>query len=139
MIALVLTTAIGFDAHGQQDQPEPTHGGNVVEAGEYHIELVLVGDEMHFYLLGPFGKELPSKGIIGTANIHFVDQTTTIVEIRPKKDGTLHAVLRNPSAFSVMASLMVDGKFVSARFESGPRDSATAQPNRHGIEDGHQH
>ncbi len=140
MIALIAMAGIGMRAHAQHTHPDPMHGGIVAVAGDQYIEIKLTGEELHFYLLDSTGMEMPSNGIIGTAYLQFTDRTSVNVEIRPRKDGILCATLPKPMAFTVVGSLMVDGRFVSARFESGQRDGMPMdKPVPQGVGDEQKH
>jgi hypothetical protein len=64
-IAAAVVLGLMFPAHAHD--PEPTHGGRIVHAGSYHIELVAKGTSIAAFLLGHDEKPLPSRGYQGVA------------------------------------------------------------------------
>ena len=48
-------------------EDEPSHGGRLVDAGNYHVELVISGARADVYISDGAGKALPARGFKGTA------------------------------------------------------------------------
>lgn len=134
----IITSCCGTLLSAQDHMHKAPHGGIVADAGTHHIELVLAGNEAHFYLLDTLGNTLPVEGLTGTAYIQFNDRTTANPEMVPDKKGYLRSALSSPYGFTVVASVKLPSGFVSAQIVSGPR--AIPQPvEQHNASDGHQH
>jgi hypothetical protein len=62
-LSATLLAAVPAAAH----DPTPRHGGRVVAAGTYHVELVAKGGQVEVYLLDHDDKPVPVKGRKGVA------------------------------------------------------------------------
>lgn len=138
-MACVVLLASAASLVGAQHHHVPKHGGVVQEAEGHHIEMVISGDELKFYLSDSLGRSVPLTNASGTAYVRFDGNSSANVEMTVMKDGGLRAVLLNPAMFKLVASIKVDGRFISAPFMSGPRQEVPAAPARHGPDDGHGH
>jgi hypothetical protein len=47
--------------------PRPKHGGQIVEAGDYHVEAVVKGTALEVFIYGHDDKPVVAKGFKGTA------------------------------------------------------------------------
>lgn len=136
--ALIFNTTLhGQDHHGADHKHSAPHGGTVVTADKYHVEMVHKGDKLLFYFLDGAEKTLPNAGITGMAMFQFADKKTQNAEMTAKGDDHFEVVLTNASEFTVIATFNKGDEKVSARLTSGPR-SAPVAPVHH-ISDGHNH
>jgi hypothetical protein len=83
MLAGILWTSAAF-AH----DPKPQHGGAIVVAGTYHVELVAKGTAIDVYLLDHNDKPVTTKGRKGMA-ILVVDGKSTRIPLESVEDKRL--------------------------------------------------
>lgn len=62
--------------------PKPQHGGRIVVAGNYHVEMVAKDRQVHVYLLDHSDKPVTAKGRKGVA-ILVVDGKSTRIPLEP--------------------------------------------------------
>ena len=141
---LTLAGALAFgntlsaqDHHGQDHKHSAPHGGTVVTADKYHIEMVQEGDKLLFYFLDGQEKTIPNTGVTGMAMFQFADKKTANMEMTAKGDDHFELVLTNASDFTVVVTFTKGEEKISARLTSGPRGAAPAPVHQHS--DGHDH
>ncbi len=141
---LTLAGALAFgdtlsaqDHHGQDHHHTAPHGGVVVTADKYHIEMAQKGDKLSFYLLDGSEKTIPNAGVTGQAMFQFADKKTDNVAMTVKGDDRFELVLTNPSEFTVIVTFTKGDEKISARLTSGPRSAAPAPVRQ--SSDGHNH
>ncbi|RAI44817.1 hypothetical protein [Rhodoplanes roseus] len=86
VITAAVVLGLVFPAHAHD--PEPKHGGRIVHAGSYHIELVTKGTSIAAFLLAHDEKPLPSRGYQGVA-ILVVDGKSERVPLAAADDNQL--------------------------------------------------
>jgi hypothetical protein len=64
--------------------PKPQHGGRIVVAGNYHVELVAKDRQIHVYLLDHSDKPIAAKGRKGVA-ILLVDGKSTRIPLQAEE------------------------------------------------------
>ena len=113
LVMMILLTHAGstHDALGQ-------HGGRVVDAGEYHAELVAKADTVDVYLADGDNKAVRSAGFKGLA-ILVVDGKSQRIVLEPAGESRLSgkaasALPRAPQG--VVQITLPNGKTVQARF-----------------------
>ena len=104
---------------GEHHSHASPHGGTVVTAGEYHVEMVKSGNEVKFYISDNAEKAIPLSGITGKAIFQSGGKTET-------KDLMVHedhlmATVDNADKFSgvIIVTMKIGDKTVSAKFNSG--------------------
>ena len=134
---LTLTGALTFSnaMQAQDHEHGSPHGGTVVTAGNYHVEMVQAGDKLEFYLLDGSEKTLPNKGVTGSAMFQFADKKTANMEMTAKGDDHFELVLTNASEFTVIVTFTKGEEKISARLTSGPRGAVPVKQHS----DGHDH
>ena len=83
MLGAAMITSAAF-AH----DPKPKHGGQVVEAGDYHVEAVAKGTTLDVFIRDHDDKNLSSKGFKATA-ILIVKGKPVQVTLAPRDDNAL--------------------------------------------------
>ena len=83
MFGAAMITSAAF-AH----DPKPKHGGQVVEAGDYHVEAVAKGTTLEIFIRDHDDKNLSSKGFKGTA-ILIVKGKPVQVTLAPRDENAL--------------------------------------------------
>lgn len=113
----------GSPDNGGSAQPHaqhPPHGGQMKEAGKYHIEMVanlfLKKDKLAFYLFKGNLKPVTNEGISGTITIEYKDGSTVTDTLPAKGDDYFAAQLEKPEPFNCIVKFQVKGKTVSAIF-----------------------
>src|SRR5262245_803536 len=79
MACLIVAPAAAHD-------PKPQHGGKIVVAGNYHVEMVAKDRQIHVYLLDHSDKPVTAKGRKGVA-ILMIDGKSTRIPLEAG-DGT---------------------------------------------------
>ncbi|WP_244670597.1 hypothetical protein [Rhodoplanes elegans] len=99
--------------------PKPSHGGRIVIAGQYHVELVIAGATVSAYLLGHDDKPRDAAGHQGFALL-VVDgksQRVPLVPAGPNRlEGTAPAPLP-PTAKAVVQITSPGGASAQAKFD----------------------
>ena len=105
-------------AHGQA--PPAAHGGQVQEAHEYWVELVVNSDQVKLYVLNEAQKTVPASEVSGTVKV-LADGKIYKVELAPAERNSLQAKLPVAASGKIVAtaSLTIDGQAASARFNFG--------------------
>lgn len=120
MHAFILAAALAFGgpalAHEAANGP---HGGRVVDAGEYHVELVQTGTGLELFVTD--GKDHPAPaGFKGTA-IVLIDGKSQRVALESAGPGRLRGTMAAPPAAAAIKAVVQlttpDGKPVTARFQ----------------------
>lgn len=90
MIALsAAATVIPVAARG--DAVPGHHGGQVQDAGPYHVELVAKANELTLYVTGAGNKMVDAKGAIGTATV-LTGKTKETVQLTPSTGNVLKGI-----------------------------------------------
>lgn len=116
--ALVSMSTTSF-AHGEP--PRAVHGGQVQEASENWIELVLGADKLTLYVLDHSGRPIPASEVSGTTTVLLGGKVHKL-ELAPAAGNRLEAQLPVDAAGQVAGSvpatvsLKIAGKPASARF-----------------------
>ena len=102
-------------AHGPT--PAAAHGGQVQEAAEHWVELVVRGDQVTVYVNEPDNKPLSAKEWTGKATV-LVGGKTEAVTLTPAEGNSATGRLAAPASGRVTAvlQLTIDGKPAQARF-----------------------
>jgi hypothetical protein len=113
-MSLSLSPLAAF-AHGQP--PAAAHGGQVQEASENWIELVLSGDQVTVYVNDEHNMPVPSAKLVGKATVLAGGQKADVV-LSPAEGNSLTGKL--PAAVSGKATtviaLTIAGKATTVRF-----------------------
>lgn len=113
LIAVALMTAPAA-AH----DPKPQHGGRIVVAGNYHVELVAKDRQIHVYLLDHSDKPVTAKGRKGVA-ILVVDGKSTRIPLEAGDGSRLSGEAAGalpPAPKGVVQITEPSGGTVQARF-----------------------
>jgi hypothetical protein len=117
-IALVAVLSLGPGrsfAHGEP--PQASHGGQVQEAHENWVELVVSRDEVRLYVLDEAKKPVPSSQVTGTATV-LVGGKPYKVQLSPMDanglQGKLPVAVTGKTAATV--SLKIHNQPATARF-----------------------
>ena len=115
----------GGQSQGSNEQahehatPHP-HGGEVKDAGKYHIEMVadmlLKEAQVSFYLLKGAMKSVSNEGITGTVQYKYKDESTVTETLKPKGDDGFSAELKRKEPFYCIVAFLIKGKTVSTVF-----------------------
>ena len=102
-------------AHGPT--PAAAHGGQVQEAAEHWVELVVRGDQVTVYVNEADNKPLPAKEWTGKATV-LASNKTEAVALEPAEGNSATGKLAAPATGRVTAvlQLTIDGKPTQARF-----------------------
>lgn len=141
ILSLMMTTALiagHFSAHAQDRTSMAPHGGALVQAGKYYIEMVKSGDALEFYLLDAAKKPLANKGVTAKGTFLFADGTATEMTMEAIGDDHFQVVLFTASEFRVTVEIIVNKEVVSTRFDSGRRQPLLKEIST-APGDGHQH
>ena len=115
-VAFALLIAPGLAAaHGPT--PAAAHGGQVQEAAEHWVELVVRGDQVIVYVNEPDNKPLAAKEWSGKATV-LVGGKSEAVTLTPAEGNSATGKLAAPATGRVTAVLQlnIDGKPAQARF-----------------------
>lgn len=129
----------GQHQHGESHAHKAPHGGTVVTAGNYHIEMVAQGDKITFYLLDGAEKTIPNKGVTGVAMFQFADKKTANMDMTAKGDERFEVVATNAADFTVIVTFTKGEEKITARLTSGPRGMMPAKQPVHNDGHNHQH
>jgi len=115
----LLTLPVVTHAHGPT--PAATDGGQVQEAAEHWVELVVQGDQVTAYVNELDSKPLSAKEWSGKATI-LVGGKTEAVSLTPADGNSANGKLAAPATGRVTAvlQLTIDGKAAQARFAITP-------------------
>lgn len=115
-VAIALTVAMPAIAHA----PKPSHGGRIVLAGSFHVEMVAQENAVSVYLLGHDDKAMALKGFKGVAILAVGGKSERVV-LEPSEDAKVMsgkaAVALPKQPRGVVQITPPDGKVVSARFD----------------------
>lgn len=111
----------GSHNHGGSSQShQPPHGGQIKEAGKYHIEMLvnmlLKQDKITLYVLKSNLKPVANEGITGTITIKYKDGTTVTDTLFPREDDYFVAPLKKTEPLTCIVKFQIKGKTVSAFF-----------------------
>lgn len=114
-IAVVLLAGLPADAHN----PKSSHGGRIVSAGLYHVELVAKDKAIEIFLKGHDDKPIDPRGFKGVAILNLGGKAARIPLTPSETDalsGTAAEVLpENPKGAIQLTS--PDGTTSTARFD----------------------
>jgi len=116
--AAALVLPVAAQAHGPA--PTPAHGGQMQEASEHWVELVVQGDRLAVYLSEQDKTPLPTKEWSGKATV-LIGGKSEVVSLVPAADNSATGKLSVPAAGKVTAvlQLTIDGKAAQVRFAIG--------------------
>ncbi len=102
-------------AHGQA--PQAMHGGQMQEAHENWIELVVHGSEVKLYVLNETQQPVPASQVTGTATV-LIGGKPYKVQLTPADANILQATLPVAAAGNTIAtvSLRINDQPATARF-----------------------
>jgi hypothetical protein len=110
----------GHNHGGSSQSHQPPHGGQIKEAGKYHIEMLvnmlLKQDKITLYLLKSNLKLVANEGITGTITIKYKDGTIVTDTLLSRGDDYFVAQLKKTEPFTCTVKFQVKGKTVSAVF-----------------------
>ena len=110
----ILLPVIPASAH----DPKARYGGQAVEAGDYHVELVTKADTVEVYVADHDNKALRSTGYKGVA-ILMIDGKSQRIALEPAGDSKLSGKANGALPKAVKGVVQItkpDGKTVQARF-----------------------
>jgi hypothetical protein len=117
LTAAVLTLAMPALA---EEEPKPRFGGQIVEAGAFHVEIVARENAVNVYLADHDNKAVAAKGYKGLAILAVGGKSERIV-LEPSADAQLlsgkAAGSLPPKLKGVVQITPPAGKVVSAKFE----------------------
>jgi len=126
LLIALLSTPFAMPITGRGDAVPGHHGGQVQDAGPYHIELVAKPNELTLYVTGPGTREVETKGATGTATI-LSDKTKETVPLAPAGEN----VLRGAAKFDIARGAKV---VVSVTFPGQTAVQARFAPMQKGTE-----
>lgn len=100
---------------GEHHSHGSPHGGTVVTAGEYHVEMVKNDNEVKFYISDNAEKAIPLSGITGKA-IFQIDGKTETKDLMVHEDHLIAAVDNADKFLSAIVTFKIGEKTVSAKF-----------------------
>ena len=114
---LILAALLGLALPAVAHEPKGPHGGRVVDAAPYHVELVAKGSDLDLFVTDTADKPVPPDGFKGVA-ILIVDGKSQRIPLEPadkKLRGTAGVKLpANPKG--VIQLTLPDGKTAQAKF-----------------------
>lgn len=115
------TSQVNNEQQEEHEVDKPGAGPNkgiIEEAGEKnHIEMVLDGKNVNFYLLDDMTNPVDMKGLKGTAIFQYKDGKVKTIDLM-EMNGTLSAMDANTSTFTVIPTFKVNGQSISSKFKS---------------------
>lgn len=107
----------GDHAHaGENHAHKAPHGGKVITADNYHIEMTKDDNELRFYVLDANEKTLKNSAISGKAMIQAANGTTTTIPLQKKGNEIFQVNTDKIDINSVVVTFTVDGKTISGQF-----------------------
>jgi hypothetical protein len=116
---LVLGAALLAALPAYAHQPKPLHGGRLVNAGPFHVEIVAKDMAIELFLLGHDDKPVDPKGFKGVAIFNLGGKTERIT-LAPSENSKLSgtAAIALPAAPKGVVQLTApDGKTTTAKFD----------------------
>ena len=116
-LTLGVALLAGLPAYAHE--PKASHGGHVVEAGPYHVELVAKDTAIEVYLMAENDKPVDPKGFKGVAIFNLGGKAERITLVPSEKhvlSGTAATALPAKPKGAVQLTAP-DGKTVTARFD----------------------
>src|SRR5215203_6585518 len=95
-LAFILFTASASYAQTTEHKHKAPHGGQVQDAGGYHIEMVKGESIISFYVLDSKEKTMSNKALTGNAVFDFFNKTTATATLKKADKNAL--VLDTPKA-----------------------------------------
>jgi len=94
------------------------HGGTVEEAEPYHMEIVVYGSDLIFYLLDGNAKPLDIKNVTGGVKMNYANKQSKTIDLMEMngKQTAMQAI--NGQAFTAICTLFRNGKSYTASFTS---------------------
>jgi hypothetical protein len=114
-LGIALLAALPAYAH----EPKASHGGRIVEAGAYHVELVAKDTAIEVFLIGENDKPIDPKGFKGVAIFNLGGKAERI-PLAPSDKNNLSgtAATALPAKPKGVVQLTApDGKTATARFD----------------------
>lgn len=113
------------------------HGGVVKTAGDYHIEMVMAGDKISFYVLDANEKTLSNKGVTGNVVLQFEDKTTSTEKLTAEGTEQWKVVPKKKDVMNCIVTFNVNGKSITAKFPHHGKDEK--HEGHDGHSDSHKH
>lgn len=117
-VVSLLLSPVAALAHG--DPPQAAHGGQMQEAHENWVELVVSGSQVMLYVLDEARKPIPATQVSGTASV-LVGGKIYKIQLSPGTGNSLGGQLPVPASNASAATvfLKIDGQPATARFTLG--------------------
>jgi len=115
VLGAALLTAVPTFAH----QPKPLHGGRLVNAGPYHVELVAKDTAIEIFLLGHDDKPIDAKGFKGVAIFNLGGKAERI-PLAPAEKNSMSGTAATALPAAPKGAIQItapDGKTTTAKFE----------------------
>jgi hypothetical protein len=130
-LSFILAATSATLSFAQDHHHKSPHGGEVKDAGGYHIEMVKTKTTLNFYLLG--SDEKPSdKKATGKVEFEFSNKTKSTSALTTGEGGSLKVDLPKANIVDFAnVTLTVDGKEISAKFKNAVSDAAKAHGHEH--------
>jgi hypothetical protein len=116
--ALAGTLLLGLSAAGAHELDNGPHGGRVVEAGAYHVELIVKDSAVEVFLTDASDKPVSAAGFKGVA-IFTVSGKAQRIVLEPKEGASLagtSATVLPPTPSGVVQLTAPGGKTTQGRF-----------------------
>ena len=129
--AVLATILFAYSVFASADGPAiGPNGGQVKDAGKYHLELVVKDAALTVYVTGNKDTKIATKGAIGTATV-LVGKGTSSVKLEPSRENVLAGAggFRPAPDMKVVVSVTLPGQTpIQARFTplERPKPSAKA-------------
>ncbi len=110
-VALIAGAAFAHD-------PKPKHGGQIVEAGDYHVEAVAKGTALEVFISGHDDKPVATKGFKGTA-VLIVKGKPVQVALTPRDGNVLTGTSATELAAPIRGAIQITNsknKTVQAKY-----------------------
>lgn len=132
-LALVLSPVASHPAEKHDHAKRGANGGELVDAGPYHLELVVKGQEFALYVLDGKNSKVAVDGAKATATVMSGNSKATIL-LAPAGDNVLRGTGKFESRedMKVLVSLTVSGKPAQqARFTPLHKDAGDHKGHKH--------
>jgi mono/diheme cytochrome c family protein len=104
--------------HSAAGPKKGPHGGMIEEAAPFHMEIVVQGNDLVFYLLDADAKPVDMQGVRGSVAIQYAGTPAKTISLM-EMDGRLTAMgADNGKPFKATATLTKEGRSYSASFTS---------------------
>lgn len=118
VLATTLMAAVMAALPAAAHQPQPSHGGRLVNAGPFHVELVAKDKAVEVFLLGHNDKPMDLNGFKGVAifNLGGKTERVTLAPSGGNLSGTAATALSADPKGAVQLTAP-DGKTTTAKFD----------------------